>query len=222
MPDAKPHDFCPVPRQCARPSGRISGARAMATPPTDYAAVRKEDDPQRPRKAVICFECGLISLVPQAAFSTRCHHCSAYISLDNVVLHKRSHKTLVQTRGDVTVKAGADFKGVVIKCHNLFLTGKLSGSFDCSGSCVMKTDQLIGGTVRAHTLVVEKKATVTLARPAETHNAQICGIFNGSIQAAGTVTVCKNGKVLGDIRSPKLVIEEGGTHFGHYTKLSPV
>lgn len=177
-----------------------------------------ENDPQLPRKAAICFHCGLISLVPQAALSARCHHCSAYISLDNVVLHKRSHKTIVQTRGNVTVKNGTDFKGMTIHSHNLTLLGRISGNFNCSGKCDIKTDQLINGILRAHTLEVEKRVSVTLARPAKIHHAFVSGTLQGIIHATGTITILKSGKILGDITAPSLVIEEGGEHFGHYTK----
>lgn len=180
----------------------------------------RDDRPDIPRKAVICFQCGLISSVPKAALSARCHHCGTYISLDHIVLHQRSPKTLVQTRGDVTVKAGTDLQGMTIHSHNLLLLGRVSGQFNCSGTCQIKTDQQIAGLLRAYTLIVDKKVTVTLAKGADVHHASIHGTVHGTVESSGTVTIHRHGTILGDIKCLSLVIEDGGTHFGHYFKQS--
>lgn len=221
MPDNTTNPiYSPIPRLCPEDSGKIDG---FSPSPVSRGFIpgSREDNKDVPQKAVICFQCGLISLVPQGAFSTKCRHCSAYINLDNVILHKKSHKTLIQTRGDVTVKSGTDFKGINIHSHNLTLGGKISGNFECSGTCLIKENQHITGTVRVHSLVIEKNVSATFAKTVETANASISGTFNGFLEASGTVTIHKTGKILGDVKAPKLIIENGGTHFGHYLKYSP-
>ena len=87
-----------------------------------------------------CFSCRKITSVPATAVSARCGHCSAYIKLDDVILHSRTHRTKVQTCGSVTVQANAALKGLNIECRDMVLYGRASGDFLCRGVCKIKTD----------------------------------------------------------------------------------
>ena len=103
--------FHPVPRISAAPSGKISHpspAPPWTLPPT------AESNPA-PAREVECFSCRKITSVPATAVSARCGHCSAYIKLDDVILHSRTHRTKVQTCGSVTVQANAALKGLNIE-----------------------------------------------------------------------------------------------------------
>ena len=85
--------FHPVPRISTAPSGKISHpspAPPWTLPPT------AESSPA-PAREVECFSCRKSTSVPATAVSARCGHCSAYIKLDDVILHSRTHRTKVQT-----------------------------------------------------------------------------------------------------------------------------
>lgn len=158
--------------------------------------------------------------VPVTAVSARCGHCSAYIKLDDVILHSRTHRTKVQTCGSVTVQANADLKGLNIECRDLVLYGRASGDFLCRGVCKIKTDQHISGSISARRLVVEKKTTVLVTGVIQVENIWIQGSLEGTLTADETVTIHRHAKFLGDITARRLIIEEGGAHQGSFTRLT--
>lgn len=206
--------FHPVPRISPGPSGKIR--QPSPVPPwTLPSASRIKPVPAR---EVECFSCRRRTSVPVTALSAKCGHCSAYIKLDDVILHSRTHRTRVQTCGSVTVQANADLKGLSIECRDLVLNGRASGDFLCRGVCKIKTDQHISGTIAARRLVVEKKTTVTVTSGIRVKNAWIHGVMEGSLTAEDTVTIHRHAKFLGDITARRLVIEEGGIHQGSLTK----
>ena len=208
--------FHPVPRLCPRPSGKIRQP-SPAPPWTLPAATGSSHAPSR---NVECFACRRRTAVPVTAVSARCSHCSAYIKLDDITLHSRTHRTKVQTCGCVTVQANADLKGLHIECRDLILNGKASGDLLCSGVCKIKADQHISGTLRARRLTVEKKTAVLVTGGVHVENAWIQGTLEGALTAEGTVTIHRHAKFLGDITARRLVIEEGGIHQGSLTRLS--
>lgn len=126
--------FHPIPRISTAPSGKISHpspAPPWTLPPTAESSLA-------PAREVECFSCRKSTSVPATAVSARCGHCSAYIKLDDVILHSRTHRTKVQTCGSVTVQANADLKGLNIECRDLVLYGRASGDFLCRGVCKSK------------------------------------------------------------------------------------
>ena len=81
--------FHPIPRISTAPSGKISHpspAPPWTLPPTAESSLA-------PAREVECFSCHKSTSVPATAVSARCGHCSAYIKLDDVILHKigRAH-----------------------------------------------------------------------------------------------------------------------------------
>ena len=208
--------FHPVPRISTAPSGKISHpspAPPWTLPPTAESSLA-------PAREVECFSCRKITSVPATAVSARCGHCSAYIKLDDVILHSRTHRTKVQTCGSVTVQANADLKGLNIECRDLVLYGRASGDFLCRGVCKIKTDQHISGSISARRMVVEKKTTVLVTGTIRVENIWIQGSLEGTLRADETVTIHRHAKFLGDITARRLIIEEGGTHQGAFTRLT--
>lgn len=213
--------FNPRPRMDSRPSGKRSAPQQYSpSEKTDSAPPFSPSESTVASKPVICFECGQISLVPQAAISARCHHCSAYIGMDDVSLHNRSLKRLVQTWGDVTIRPDSDLSHLTIRCKNLTILGKISGKITCVGKCYIRESQIFQGTLQAHTLEVDKRADVTFPTPVNIQQAFIRGILRGNIHSKGKVTICKNAKILGDVEASALIFEEGASHFGHFRKTS--
>ena len=208
--------FHPVPRTSSAPSGKIRRP-APAPPWTLPAAAERRPAPTR---EVECFSCRKNTSVPVTAVSARCGHCSAYIKLDDVILHCRTHRTKVQTCGSVTVQANADLKGLNIECRDLVLYGRASGDFLCRGVCKIKTDQHISGSISARRLVVEKKTTVLVTGAIQVENIWIQGSLEGTLTADETVTIHRHAKFLGDITARRLIIEEGGAHQGSFTRLT--
>lgn len=208
--------FHPVPRVSDAPSGKIR--KPAPVPP--WTLPPAAAGPPAPSRKVECFSCRKSTAVPVTAVSARCAHCSAYIKLDDVILHSRTHRTKVQTCGSVTVQANADLKGLNIECRDLVLNGRASGDFLCRGVCKIKTDQHISGTLRARRLVVEKKTTVLVTGSIHAENVRIQGSMEGTLTTEDTVIIHRHAKFLGDITARRLVIEEGGIHQGSFTRLA--
>ncbi len=217
--------FHPLPRKTNAPSGKRKveeAPRKQAVASTSVSDSNgdnsKTDIAQRP---VICFECGRISLVPEAALSARCHHCAAYINLDDIAIHSRSYRTVAKTRGNVLVREGTRREGITIEAHHLTLLGRISGNFTCSGTCTIRDDQHIQGRLIARELILDRRINTTFVQPVYVTNAIIAGVFNGTLYCREKIVITKTGKILGDVFCPNLVIEEGGSHFGQYSKKIP-
>lgn len=215
--------FHPIPRKTEAPSGKRSITDTV--PKTSFmetlSAIGDTPKANISQKPVICFECGRISLVPEAALSAKCHHCSAYINLDDIAIHSRSYRTTARTRGDVLVREGTRLEGITIEARHLTLMGKVSGNFTCSGTCTIKEDQHIQGRLCARELILERKVNATFVQPVSVQNATIAGVFNGTLNCKEKITITRTGKILGDVNCPNLIIEEGGSHFGQYSKTVP-
>ena len=106
-----------------------------------------------------------------------------------------------------------------IECRDLVLHGRASGDFLCRGVCKIKTDQHISGSITARRMVVEKKTTVLVTGTIRVENIWIQGSLEGTLTADETVTIHRHAKFLGDITARRLIIEEGGTHQGSFTRL---
>ncbi len=210
--------FKPVPRICSEKSGRINHTETATAAPVGLAAPVAAEH-TGPCREVECFVCRKFSTVPAGAVSAKCSHCSAYIMLDDVNLHSRTHRRTVKTWGTVTVQPAADLHGVDIECKDIMLNGRVSGKLNCHGVCKIKSGQHITGSLSARRLVVEKKTDVVITGGVYVVNAMVYGVLETALTAEDTVAIHRNGKVLGDIVARKLTIEEGGVHQGKLTIL---
>lgn len=169
-----------------------------------------------PMRSVVCYECGRVSEVPQAALSAHCVHCKAHVALGDVTLFPGSAKTRVRTQGDVRIHPRAVLSHLDIACHRLDMLGVASGNFRCTGALTVSSHTVIDGSVEAHSLHLRKKAHVTLRREARVHDAYISGILEGNLSVTGTLHIAKTGQLLGDARAAQLLVEPGGVHRGHH------
>lgn len=210
-------NYHPIPRRTDAPSGKVTQGdnvtRETGRRPEKVAFPEKDI----PTMAVICFECGHISLVPEAALSARCHHCSAYINLDDIVIHNRSYRGSVRTRGNVTVREGTNLDGVSVQSHDLILEGRISENIECTGTCTIKTDQHINGKVHVGTLVIDRKVNAVFSQPVEAKEVEILGTFTGILNCRGTVRIAKGGELIGDLKATRRVLEDGSNHVGHFS-----
>ena len=90
----------------------------------------------------------------------------------------------------------------VVIGHGVQLNGEIKKAdevqIDGEADVVMKTDNLVVG------------ATGNCKGTIETHNADIWGLFDGDIQASGTLTIQEQGTVSGKIEYQNLQIKLGG------------
>ena len=90
----------------------------------------------------------------------------------------------------------------VVIGHGVQINGEIKKAdevqIDGEADVIMKTDNLVVGATG------DCKGTI------ETHNADIWGLFDGDIQASGTLTIQEQGTVSGKIEYQNLQIKLGG------------
>lgn len=96
---------------------------------------------------------------------------------------------------DVEVKGNLKFSG------ELTFDGKLDGEIQTDGSLTLGDSAVINGNIAAQSVVVRGKV-------------------NGNINAREKIEIKSKAELFGDIRAPKLVVEEGVTFVGK-TEVNP-
>lgn len=199
------------------PSGILpEGERNRRAALTSFATRAKRA--QTPGREVVCYECGRRSHVPAAALSASCIHCHAHLRMADVELKPGSQRLTVRTLGNVTILPDAVLSHLSIVCRDLFLNGRASGNFRCSGTLRISCNTRIEGTVQAGKMEVAKAADVVLVQGASVGELEVSGRVTGRIEASGAVILHRGGELLGDCRSPRMEVEEGAVHRGQWEK----
>ena len=106
-----------------------------------------------------------------------------------------------------------DFKGFLD--HGTSLTGELT----YSGTLRVDGD-IHGSITTADVLVIGEQATIHADITAG--EVQIYGTVCGNIKGNRRVEICSTGRLRGDVRTPQLVIEEGGVFEGRSLETSDI
>lgn len=99
-------------------------------------------------------------------------------------------------KGETVISATTSFTGVIKSDGLITIHGKVEGEIETAGSL------LVGKSGRV-------QATVTA------QNVAVAGAVVGTITVSERLEIASTGKVLGDIVTSCLVIEEGGFFHGH-------
>lgn len=101
------------------------------------------------------------------------------------------------TRGDLNgfLDAGSHMEGELSFEDTFRVDGKLSGKVVSSGDLVVGERGEVNGTV-------------------EVARVYVSGTLKGTVTATKRIEITANGRLLGDIQAPTLVIEEGGFYEG--------
>jgi cytoskeletal protein CcmA (bactofilin family) len=90
---------------------------------------------------------------------------------------------------DVEIKGNLKFAG------ELTFAGKLEGEIQSEGALTLGDEAVVRGNMQLHSVVLRGKVS-------------------GNVSAREKIEIRSKGELLGDIRAPKLVIEEGATFVG--------
>lgn len=90
---------------------------------------------------------------------------------------------------DVEIKGNLKFSG------ELTFAGKLEGEIQSEGALNLSDEALVRGNIQLHSVVLRGK-------------------LSGNVSAKEKIEIKSKGELFGDIRAPKLVIEEGATFVG--------
>jgi cytoskeletal protein CcmA (bactofilin family) len=105
-----------------------------------------------------------------------------------------------------------EFNGFLAEGTSLIGELHFSGTLHLNGN-------VRGSITTADVLIIGEHASVEAEIKAG--EIQIYGKVSGNIDCVGRVEICETGRVRGDVRTPKLIIKEGGTFEGQSLAASP-
>ncbi len=197
-------------RTVAPPVLQPAFERPIEAPPTTES---QELAPPSMHRQIRCVDCGGLLIVSRYAQSTQCHHCSAYVSLEDVLVRGTSRAN-VRTRGNLTVPRGASLQASLIVCHHLRVFGKISGAIDCSGTALFRSSGRVVGSVHCEQLVVHKTSDLEFLPGVRAGVADIQGRVQGDLICDQLIRVSKSGTVTGNCTAPAVTLEDGGVLSG--------
>lgn len=176
---------------------------------------------QGPRqREVPCVDCGTMLQVSEAATSTQCHRCSAYVSLEDVVL-KDDLRENIKTRGNLILQRRASLTASQIICNNLSVFGTISGKIDCAGTALFRSSGKVVGSMRCKHLIIHKACKLEFLPGIRAESADVDGQITGDIICEKIIRISKTGAVIGDCTAPAVVLEDGGTLSGQMRFMKP-
>ncbi|MES2996439.1 MAG: polymer-forming cytoskeletal protein [Verrucomicrobiota bacterium] len=165
------------------------------------------------QRDVICFFCHHPFQTTGVAQSTQCPKCSSYISLRDFEIDDTRARR-IETGGNVLIRKTGRLRGTTVKCHHLTVLGEISGSVECTGDFIIRSNARIAGTVRCATLRIERGAKVEFLHPVNTRSVSIDGDVRGQIDCSGPVLLEKRARLHGHVRTTSLVVKSGAAHTG--------
>lgn len=93
------------------------------------------------------------------------------------------------------ITADVEIKGSIKSAGTVYLDGKLDGDLTCVGDAVIGKNATVKGTISADSVTVE-------------------GTVNGSISVKDKIEMKATAKIMGDIKSRRLSVEDGVTFVG--------
>jgi len=184
----------------------------------DSSFEAKKRDPKH--REVPCVDCGTPLYVSEAATSTQCHRCSAYVSLEDMVL-KTDVRENVKIRGNLTIQKRGSLVASQIICNNLSVFGTISGKIDCAGSALFRSSGKVFGSMRCKHLIVHKASKLEFVPGIRAESADIDGQVTGDIFCEKIIRISKTGAVVGGCTAPAVVLEDGGTLSGQMRFMKP-
>jgi len=194
--------------------------RKGPTTPPPRSFLMRLLNPTKPPRHINCFNCGHGFQTSGEAQSTQCPKCSGYVSLLNYEITERWNRA-VETSGDVVIHKSGAVSGATIRCHHLTVLGTLSGTVECSGDLIIRTNGKIIGDMRCQNLRVEKKSRIEFLHPVTATSATIDGTVRGQISCSGSVTLEKKAHLQGLVRTSSLVLKSGAKHTGSIEMIGP-
>lgn len=178
----------------------------------------REDRVAVPTREVVCYECGEKSQIPAAALSAHCVHCRAHLNASDIELKAGAGRLKVRTLGDVTLPAHVSLAQLSVLCRNMLVAGRAEGTLQCSGTLTLRGEGCAGGSVQADMLVVAAGSRVQLVPGGSAVVAKIEGHLTGRVHATDYIHIARGGVLVGDCRTPRLILEPGARHYGTWIR----
>ncbi len=117
--------------------------------------------------------------------------------VSEAVVERAGRTATAESRGVAIIAKGMVIKGQIRSAENMHIAGEIDGSLDMAGYDL---------TVTAESRV---RANVTA------REVDVAGSIQGNVEATRKITVRTGGKLIGDLRTPGIVIEDGSYFKGN-------
>lgn len=160
---------------------------------------------------VSCYECGYEFALTGAVKSTFCSKCRAKLSVENVVIN-RAWAEDVKTAGTVHVKPDGVVTSGELVANHVILEGQVTGGhirvfrwLELRSAAGYQPQRLEAQRLRigadTHLILPEVRY----------EQVEVLGTLKARIEAGARLVVKPGGRVEGDVRTPEVQVEEGGT-----------
>lgn len=162
---------------------------------------------------ITCYSCQTKFKVRPEATSCHCPKCGVRSSLEDITIKRRNNKA-ISTHGNVHILRSGKFSGPSLRCRNLIAEGKLGGQIHCSGELIIRNTLKSLSRVTCGRLLIQSKSEVTLPNGVSAESAEIDGTLHGDLSCSGKLVLKKKARLIGDLTTGSLIIEEGAHHEG--------
>ena len=97
---------------------------------------------------------------------------------------------------------GTEINGDLVSDSNVLIDGEMNGNISCSGKVIIGPN----GTIKGNIVCV---------------HAEIQGAVDGEVTVEGLLTLTSTARIMGDIQTAKLVVQEGAIFEGSCIMKSP-
>ena len=163
------------------------------------------------RAEIVCYQCGYAFVVQGRVAKPLCPKCHEFLKTDDLVIASDWAED-VRTIGRITVKPEAVMHGARLSARDIVLAGNAR---ECALLAFRRLElrpgaQLDWDRTEMRDLIVAGGLAVTPGRALNCRRLDLAGELDAAVAASETVTIRAGGLFVGELRSPRLIVEEGG------------
>jgi cytoskeletal protein CcmA (bactofilin family) len=163
------------------------------------------------RFEIVCYRCGYAFVLHGRLYKPLCPRCREFLNAEDLKI-EGEWRTDVQTIGTIEIAAGGVVRGAELQATDIVLAGDArEGKLRafrrlelCAGAAFSR-DRL-----ETRDLCVQAGGAFTFQSSLLCRNVDVEGRLTGSVSASGRVRIRAGGLLTGAVRTPHLVVEEGG------------
>jgi cytoskeletal protein CcmA (bactofilin family) len=163
------------------------------------------------RHEIVCYQCGYAFVLQGRVCKPLCPKCREFLDATDHVIDAEWSQD-VKTVGTVDIRPEGVVRGARIVGRDIILAGNArDGALRAFRWLELKPGADFDfGRVEARDLRVRRGASLVLTQAVSCRNLELEGEVRAAVSATDCVTIRAGGMLVGEVRCPHLVVEEGG------------
>ena len=159
---------------------------------------------------ITCYDCGFEFQLTGRTKSTFCSKCRTHLTVENHVIDKEWEGEL-KTAGVVHIKPGGVVQSGTIKAGNVIMEGSVTGGIIHAYRWLELRPGATYDPAKMSSRDLRIGEDMQLIVPdLERHHIEVAGMLKARISSTGLVRIQSTGFIEGEIRGPRLQVDEGG------------